>query len=322
MSTTQALTDTPTAVPLDTRPRFVCPIDRGPLSPVDGSLRCDRCGTCFPALRGVPILLNEENSVFRIADYLEDRGYGGASAYGGSVDRTSGLRRAYRSFARRLSEAPVPNSGFDPMAAILREKPGARVLVIGAGERRHEGNITYTDVAFAKGVACICDAHDLPFEDGAFDAVFAEAVLEHVCDPQRVVAEIERVLAPGGFVYAVTPFLQPVHMGAYDFTRFTHLGHRRLFRRFDDLGNGMVGGPCYSAIHLTHNLLLSLSDHGRTRSVLRLLGLLITYPMRHLDRLFSRTEGSFNAACACYFFGRRRDTAISDRELIGLFRGR
>jgi SAM-dependent methyltransferase len=273
-------------------------------------------------VRGVPILLNEENSVFRIADYTGDQGYGGASAYGGSADRASGLKRAYHSFAMRLAEAPVPGSNFDPMAEILRQKPDARVLVIGAGEREHAGDVTYTDVAFAKNVACICDAHDLPFEDGAFDAVFAEAVLEHVCDPQRVVAEIIRVLSPEGFVYAVTPFLQPVHMGAYDFTRFTYLGHRRLFRQFDDLGSGMVGGPGYSAIHLTRDLILSLSDKGRTRSVLRLGGLLVTYPMRYLDRLFSRTEAAYNAACACFFFGRKRKTPIPDRELIQMFRGR
>lgn len=285
-------------------------------------LVCAGCGARFPVLRGVPVLINDENSVFRIEDYRNDDGYGGASAYGGSADHTSGLKRAYRNFARRLSEAPVPGSGFDPMAEILRQQPDARILVIGAGERRHAGNVTYTDVAFARNIACICDAHDLPFEDGAFDAVLAEAVLEHVCDPQRVVAEIIRVLKPEGFVYAVTPFLQPVHMGAYDFTRFTYLGHRRLFRQFDDLGSGMVGGPGYSAIHLFRNLVLSLSDRPTVRSVLRLGALLVTYPLRYLDPLLFRTESSYNAACAVYFFGRRRATPIPDREIIGLFRGR
>jgi SAM-dependent methyltransferase len=303
-------------------PNFACPVCRAPLATVAGSLHCAGCGADFPFVHGVPVLLNEPNSVFRIADYLGGQGYEGASGYAGSADHTTGLRRAYRRFATRLSEAPVPGVNFDPLEIIQAQKPDAEILVIGSGERELKGNVTYTDVALAKNIACICDAHDLPFPDASFDAVFAEAVLEHVCDPQRVVAEITRVLKPDGFVYAVTPFLQPVHMGAYDFTRFTYLGHRRLFRQFDDLRSGMIGGPGYSAIHLGRNLLTALSDRRRVRAALRMLALLATYPLRYLDPLLSRTEGAYNSACACYFLGRKRETPIPDREMIALFRGR
>ncbi|WP_394823128.1 bifunctional 2-polyprenyl-6-hydroxyphenol methylase/3-demethylubiquinol 3-O-methyltransferase UbiG [Pendulispora albinea] len=46
------------------------------------------------------------------------------------------------------------------------------------------------------------DANALPFADGAFDAVCAMDFLEHVTDPGRVIAEMSRVLAPGGiFVF-------------------------------------------------------------------------------------------------------------------------
>jgi SAM-dependent methyltransferase len=303
-------------------PNFACPVCRAPLAEAVGGWHCTGCGAEFPVVQGVPVLLNEANSVFRIADYLGGQGYEGASGYAGSADRTTGLRRAYRRFATRLSEAPVPGVDFDPLEIILAQKPDAAILVIGSGERELKGNVTYTDVALAKNIACICDAHDLPFPDGSFDAVFAEAVLEHVCDPQRVVAEITRVLRPEGFVYAVTPFLQPVHMGAYDFTRFTYLGHRRLFRQFDDLRSGMIGGPGYSAIHLGRNLLTSLTDRHGPRSALRMLALLATYPLRYLDPLLSRTESAYNSACACYFLGRKRETPIPDREMISLFRGR
>jgi SAM-dependent methyltransferase len=183
-------------------------------------------------------------------------------------------------------------------------------------------SLTAADVAFAKGIACICDSHDIPFPDGAFDAVVADSVLEHVCDPQRCVSEYVRVLRPGGLVFATTPFLQPVHMGAYDFTRFTFLGHRRLFRNFDEVESGGCGGPVYSSIHLFRELLLSLTDNHRAQSLLRLLGLLLTYPVRYLDPLFSRSEQSFNSGCAFFFFGKKRETAIFDREILSKFRGR
>ncbi len=79
--------------------------------------------------------------------------------------------------------------------------------------------------------------------DESFDGVICQAVLEHVLDPYRCVEEIHRVLRPNGLVYAETPFMQQVHGGTHDFTRFTHLGHRRLFRKFAEVDSGVVCGP-------------------------------------------------------------------------------
>jgi len=309
-------------VTLDTFQKFVCPVDKQLLNLVGDHLACSACAREFPLVNGIPILLNEENSVFRIGDYVHRDGYVGASGYGGSLDRSSGLKKAYRRFARKLSEAPVLGDHFNALEYISKKKPDAKLMVIGAGERSYAGDVTYTDVALAKNISCVCDAHDLPFPDDSFDAVIADAVLEHVCDPQRCVSEIHRVLRPNGFVVATTPFLQPVHMGAHDFTRFTYLGHRRLFRGFDEIASGQCGGPIYSAIHLFRDLLLCMTDNLRAQPFLRLLGLLITYPVRYLDYFFSRSLRSYNSACAFYFFGQKRLSPIPDREIISMFRGR
>ena len=49
------------------------------------------------------------------------------------------------------------------------------------------------NVAYVRG-----DARDLPFRDGSFDAVCCFAALYLIEEPMRAVAELARVLAPGG----------------------------------------------------------------------------------------------------------------------------
>jgi SAM-dependent methyltransferase len=48
------------------------------------------------------------------------------------------------------------------------------------------------------------DATELPFADGTFDLAFANHMLYHVPEPGRAVAELRRVLRPGGRLVAAT----------------------------------------------------------------------------------------------------------------------
>lgn len=291
---------------------------------LDERLFCPVCDKAYPSMEGVPILINDASSVFRIADYLDRNAYGGASAYGGHLDEHRGLRRVYRRAMNRLSESASPIQDYDVDRAvdrILSSNSAAEILVIGSGDTTIRGNATYTDVAFGANVQCIADAHDLPFLAQSFDACIAVAVLEHVADPYRCVSEIMRVLRPGGHVYAETPFMQPVHMREYDFTRFTYLGHRRLFRYFEEIRSGIAGGPGASAGQLLRQAIASLSDRPGAKRWLRLFGMLSAYPLRWLDRACSGKLGAYDSASAFYFFGTLRNEPISDRELLGLFRG-
>ena len=289
-------------------------------------LNCPVCDKDYPIVGEVPILINDKNSVFAIADYLSSDSYVGAS-YGSKSEKASGLRLLYRRFAHSISETGIKRNHLDAEDAInklcLESTKRPKILVIGSGDARYSdsADFVYSDVSITKGVTLIADAHDLPFPDGAFDLVVAVAVLEHVANPQRVVEEIWRVLEPSGYVYAVTPFLQPVHMGAYDFTRFTHLGHRRLFRMFSEEASGLALGPASVLAWSIRSLLLSLSANRMYRRLANLSGLIITFPLKYLDYLTRNNPAAIDGAGGVYFFGRKQDTAISDRELIQLYRG-
>lgn len=71
------------------------------------------------------------------------------------------------------------------------------------------------------------DACRLPLADASVAAVTCYEVLEHVRDPEALVAEVARVLAPGGVVEFTMPFLYPVHDAPHDFQRWTRFGWER-----------------------------------------------------------------------------------------------
>lgn len=192
---------------------------------------------------------------------------------------------------------------------------------IGAGTRRlYEDpalTVMGTDVYASAFTSLVADAHQLPIADASVDAVWIQAVLEHVLDPARVVAEIHRVLRPDGIVYAETPFMQQVHEGAYDFTRFTLSGHRWLFRQFSEVASGQVGGPGGAAVWSMRYLFraLGLPDPIAT-------GLALPFAPLHLLDTFTRGRNGEDAAGGVYFLGRRSETAMRPKDMVAFYEQR
>jgi SAM-dependent methyltransferase len=77
-------------------------------------------------------------------------------------------------------------------------------------------------------------ASPMPFADAAFDIAISTQVLEHVPDPERVVAEIHRVLKPAGKVFLSAPFAWERHDYPGDYWRFSEEGLRKIFSVFSD----------------------------------------------------------------------------------------
>jgi SAM-dependent methyltransferase len=73
----------------------------------------------------------------------------------------------------------------------------------------------------------IFDGITMPFDDGAFDLVYCKQVLEHVRQPEPLLAEVRRVLAPGGWFAGSTSQLEPYH--SLSLWNYTPVGIVRLF---------------------------------------------------------------------------------------------
>jgi len=208
---------------------------------------------------------------------------------------------------------------------IHNEKP--KVLVIGGGQKGDGTKKLWTeerievhsiDIYASENVDLICDAHYLPLKDGYYDGVWIQAVLEHVVEPEKVVKEIYRTLKIGGVVYAETPFMQPVHEGAYDFTRYTVLGHRYLFKNFNLLAMGGMGGPEQIFALSFKYLIWSIT---RSKLLAKIFGLILHTLLRPIS-LFTNKAAMHDASSGVYFFGKKNNLKkICHKDLVNLYEG-
>src|SRR5215475_7683353 len=149
-------------------------------------------------------------------------------------------RRRAASRLRRLLTPPVPfvMNPQEPANFPL----GKWNLYIGGAGRTPPGYLNL-DLFPMPGVDLAADAEELPFPNGIFTRVECDAVLEHVRDPQRVMREMERVLAPGGYLHVVTPFCHPFHEYPKDYRRFTLDGLKQLASGLAPVAEGWRTGP-------------------------------------------------------------------------------
>ncbi|KKQ77576.1 MAG: Methyltransferase type 11 [Parcubacteria group bacterium GW2011_GWC1_38_6] len=95
---------------------------------------------------------------------------------------------------------------------------------------RYFPNKVGLDIRNGPGVDVVSSVYGLPFDDSSFDIVLCMVVLEHLEDPKKAIAEMLRVLRPGGKILISVPFLFPIHDSPNDFWRFTKYGLRVLFK--------------------------------------------------------------------------------------------
>lgn len=110
---------------------------------------------------------------------------------------------------------------------------GAVVLDVGAGSGHYRAlfpGMRYYAVDMGleqeslKGLDAAADICALPFADECAGYAVCIEVLEHVFEGRRLMAEIRRVLKPGGRALVTTPLCFGEHMQPYDYFRYTRYG--------------------------------------------------------------------------------------------------
>ena len=280
-------------------------------------LYCSSCLLDFAEVQGKPILVDFDNSVLVQ-----------------SQSRQSLIPRAARGRLQRWAIKILEGENevareqvlrFVDLAAKVAQGSRPRILIVGGAAIGNGISELYTradldliafDIYSSPHVQIVADGHSVPLRNHCVDGVIIQAVLEHVVAPHIVVSEIERVLRPGGVVYADTPFLQQVHEGPYDFCRFTESGHRYLFKNFTEHGAGPVGGLGKQMVWSIDYLFRGLF---RSRLAGRI-GRAMFFWIRWLDA-FIPVRYAVDGAPGCFFLGTLSERAITPKELIERYKG-
>ena len=184
---------------------------------------CPRCGVAYPA--------DAETGICRLIDPAADdsakddiRGWWGdlfrqAYADHAGLDRAEldRLLDALEDLFHHRRMLPVVEMPADDLA-------GRSVLEIGSGAGAHSAfflrrgaSVTAIDITpervagtarkltllDGEGRCYQADAENLPFRDDSFDIVYSNGVLHHSVDTDRTVAEVFRVLKPGGLAVII-----------------------------------------------------------------------------------------------------------------------
>jgi SAM-dependent methyltransferase len=137
----------------------------------------------------------------------------------------------------RVGAVPTENvsaHGYDETLLRLIAQSSGPIVDVGAGLRpEYREDVLNVEIVPYPTTDVVAASEYLPFADDSFDLLISVAVLEHVRDPFAAAREIERVLRPGGRVFAAVPFLQPYHAYPDHYYNMTAGGLRNLFRNCD-----------------------------------------------------------------------------------------
>jgi SAM-dependent methyltransferase len=130
------------------------------------------------------------------------------------------------------------------------------------------------------------DACNLPFADESFDTVVSFQVMEHIPEPDKMIAEVNRVLVTGGHAIFTTPFMWGIHEAPNDYYRFTKYGLRYLFEKNGfEIRELLANTGFWAMAGLRLNYYLARFAHGFVRYAFIPIFLIVQVLAQTLDKI-------------------------------------
>jgi SAM-dependent methyltransferase len=187
-------------------------------------LRCVSCGTAYPRNDDGPLDLRLHGTRSYQLDYEIGSGHPDETGVNlGSLPMNANPEVDF-------STVPLPHHLTGELRSFFpRARDSDNVCIdIGCGRGicrdvvEHSG-FAYLGIDYGNpGAATWADAHALPLADNSIQFAISNAVFEHIRFPHVAMAEVYRVLAPGGVFLGSVAFQEPYHSHSY--YHFSHLG--------------------------------------------------------------------------------------------------
>ncbi len=197
---------------------------------------------------------------------------------------------------------PLMFGGLSPRKFLKKYHQAGKTLNIGSGPRKLGSDIVNVDIYPYKGVDIVADALTIPVPNGSFSRIISDNVLEHISNPKSAIAEIYRILSPGGYAYICTPFMYPFHVSPDDFQRWTQEGMCELMKDFEILEIDLRAGPFSTLTVILCYLCATIFSFGFKKLYWLLVNLfmLVFWPIKLFDIVFNHWPGAINMAAVLY----------------------
>jgi SAM-dependent methyltransferase len=181
-----------------------------------------------------------------------------------------------------------------------------RLVAAGDGARRVTGvDIDESAVAYARTnfidprLDYVC-ADAATFQAEPFDAIVSFETIEHVVDPEALIDNFVRLLAPGGLLVASVPVTPSVDVNPFHLHDFTPSSFRRMFARrgLTEVDSLLQRQP-YQPLKMLAGKETRLSDMRQN-----LVGYYATHPKAAVTRFYSTVvDGFCNKYLTCVWRG-------------------
>lgn len=196
-----------------------------------------------------------------------------------------------------------------PKKMLKKYVPGRDGLILNIGSASDiiRDDVVNLDIIHTPNVDIVADGCNLPLESQQCEVIISDMTLEHVPQVQKMVAEIDRLLKPGGLVYVSVPFMTPYHSAPGDYYRWTKQGLPELFPGYQVLEVDGRDGPASGLAYLLVDFFALLFSFGVSwlHKINIIIFLIVFSPVKLLDFILIHFPDAHKASGMVYLIAKK-----------------